>query len=194
MTIYGFLSSILGVPGYLIVGGTEWAKTAKYDIEAVASGVARSDISDVALSVLEQRFALRLRREVRRLPIYALTRVRADGTLGPSIRQVEKCTPDPTQTSLGYGRTVIQCRPWLSGFVTRGLDRPVEDRTGLAGFVDLQLDWSPDLTASPAAATAEAGAVSLFTALREQLGLKLEPVVGDVEVLVIERVERPRKN
>jgi uncharacterized protein (TIGR03435 family) len=56
------------------------------------------------------------------------------------------------------------------------------------------LVWSPDLTASPAAATAEAGAVSLFTALREQLGLKLEPVVGDVEVLVIERVERPSKN
>jgi uncharacterized protein (TIGR03435 family) len=195
MTVHGLLSSILGVPGHLIVGGPDWVKTTGYNIEATALGVPQSDIGDVALSVLEQRFALQLRREVRRVPIYALTRIREDGTLGPRIRQVVDCTSDPNETSLGFGRTVIKCRPWLPGYVTRGLDRPVEDRTGITGLVDLQLEWSPELTLSPAALpSSDPAAVSLFTALQEQLGLRLQPDTGPVEVLVIDSIERPTPN
>lgn len=195
MTVHGLLSSSLGIPAYLIVGGPEWAMTAKYNVVATAPDVSRADIGDVGLSVLEQRFSLQLSREFRRVPIYALTRVRDDGRLGPSIRQVDNCAPDPTQNSLAIGRTVIKCRPWIPGYVARGLDRPVEDRTGLTGLVDLELTWSPELTTNLTTAPApDSAGVSLFTALREQLGLNLAPTEGDVEVLVIVRVERPSEN
>ena len=67
-------------------------------------------------------------------------------------------------------------------------DRVVVDRTGLAGKFDWDLQWSPEGLAT---AAAPAAGLSLFTALREQLGLKLEPTREPVDVLVIERAERP---
>lgn len=195
MTIYGLLSSILGVPLPRIVGGPDWAKSARFNIEATAPGVSQADIWEVGLAVLEQRFSLRLRREVSRRPIYVLTRVKQDGSLGPRLRQVENCTSDSAQNSLAFGRTVFKCSPWLAGRVTRGLDRPVLDRTGLSGLFDLELEWSPELTISPTSAgQTDAVGVSLFTALREQLGLALEPTQGDVEVLAIVNIDRPTEN
>ena len=71
----------------------------------------------------------------------------------------------------------------LSPFV----DRPVLDRTNLDGRFDLQLDWSPDQTTS----VLEGDLVSIFTAIQEQLGLKLEPARGGVDVMVIDVAHRP---
>jgi uncharacterized protein (TIGR03435 family) len=84
------------------------------------------------------------------------------------------------------------------------VDRIVTDRTGLHGTFDLSLRWLPDRLPEVTAPLATAGlatigavdpsAPSIFTALREQLGLKLEPLRGPAEVLVVERVERPTTN
>ncbi len=195
MTIYGLLQSVLGVPGPRIAGGPDWARTVGFNSEATAPGVSQADIWEVGLAVLEHRFSLRLRREVRRRPIYVLTRVKQDGALGPRLRRVENCTSDSAQNSSAFGRTVFKCSPWLAGRVTRGLDRPVLDRTGLTGLFDLELEWSPEMTINPTTAgPTDIAGVSLFTALREQLAQALEPTEGDVEVLVIDSVERPTEN
>ena len=71
------------------------------------------------------------------------------------------------------------------------VDRVVVDRTGLIGFFDFDLSWTPNL--APGATTRDDSG-SLFTALEEQLGLKLEPIRGSVEVLVIDHVEKPTPN
>ena len=71
--------------------------------------------------------------------------------------------------------------------------RPVIDRTGLTGNYDVDLKWSPDPPASGARPDAGSGP-SIYTAIREQLGLKLQPTIGEREVLVVERLEPPTPN
>ena len=71
------------------------------------------------------------------------------------------------------------------------LDRPAVDQTGLAGRYDLQLKWTADESKAPADGSAPPG---MFTAIQEQLGLKLEPVKAQAEVLVVDKVERPSAN
>ena len=73
-------------------------------------------------------------------------------------------------------------------------DRIVEDRTGLRGGYDLDLEFTPNTGGAPATAAVGGESLSLFTALEEQLGLKLRPARATVDVLVIDRVERPTEN
>ena len=83
----------------------------------------------------------------------------------------------------------------LSGVV--GLGRPLMDRTGLTGMFDFTLDWTPDTGPAPAdspAATSDPPGPSVIQALRDQLGLKLEPSRGPRPILIIDRVERPSEN
>jgi uncharacterized protein (TIGR03435 family) len=76
-----------------------------------------------------------------------------------------------------------------------GLGSPVVNKTGLAGLYDYTLDWTPDRPGAPNLdAPVEADAPSLFTALQEQLGLKLVPTKGAVEVIVIDHIELPSEN
>jgi uncharacterized protein (TIGR03435 family) len=79
----------------------------------------------------------------------------------------------------------------LAGQFSRrnGVDRPVIDKTGLTGMYDYKLQWGDD-----AAATPEADALSIFTAMQEQLGLKLEPAKAPIQVLVVDRADKPSEN
>ena len=85
----------------------------------------------------------------------------------------------------------------LAGSLSRsGLDRPIVDRTGLTGGFDLHLKWAvdaPEGATGPVASDDPSGP-SIFTALKEQLGLKLESARGPVEILVIDHVEKPSEN
>ena len=79
------------------------------------------------------------------------------------------------------------------------MTRVVQDKTGLAGYYDFKLDWTPDEMQSkglerPDVAATEEGGASIFAAIQEQLGLKLESKRGPVEVLVIDRAEKPTEN
>ena len=77
--------------------------------------------------------------------------------------------------------------------ITSHVGRPVIDKTGLTGSFDYELRWTPD-EPSPDGGAARAGGPSIFAAVEEQLGLKLEPQRGPVEVLVIDSIERPTPN
>jgi uncharacterized protein (TIGR03435 family) len=170
-------------------------------------------------SLLEDRFKLVARREMREMPIYELVVDRADGELGPQIkRSGDECaawgrarqagTPPPPMPPGGFcgtrlGGTVVSPSGALSmkgvelsnvGLLLGELTgRLVIDKTGLSGPYDLDLQWAPDTAATPGAPQARDG-VSLFAAMQEQLGLKLEAKRAPVEVLVIDSAERPTED
>jgi uncharacterized protein (TIGR03435 family) len=167
-------------------------------------------------SLLADRFKLAIHQEKRDLPIYALVLARSDGRLGPQLqRSAADCTaimnaargrggPPPAAsgrpqcgmrvspgTILGGGFPLSQLITTLSQFA----QRTVVDRTGLTGDFDLELHWTPEQlpTLPPGAPLPpiDPNGPSLFTAIQEQLGLKLESTKDSVEVLVIDQIERP---
>jgi uncharacterized protein (TIGR03435 family) len=168
--------------------------------------------------LLADRFQLVVHRETRQLPIYALVVDRADGRLGPKLtRSTTDCAamlaaasrgiPPPQAAGRGQsppcgaatlrGRFLGDTLPLslFDGFLAGQLDRTVVDRTGLIGEFNFDLTWQPDQPAASApvadAAAVDPNAPSIFTAVQEQLGLKLEATTGPVDVLVIDRVEKP---
>jgi uncharacterized protein (TIGR03435 family) len=197
-----------------IVDGAGWVDTARFDVAAKGAGnpsttefVGRARL--MLRPALAERFRLLLRRERREIPVYALV-ARDDGRAGPQLIRTDlpACEgpwrPVPVAPGAAETNPPTPCdsafsRPGHAGARGRDIstlvtqvfawaDRVVVDRTGLAGKFDWDLQWSPEGLAT---AAAPAAGVSLFTALREQLGLKLEPTREPVEVLVIERAERP---
>ena len=172
-------------------------------------------------SLLEDRFKLVTRREMREMPIYELVVARVDGHLGPQIRRSgDECaawgrarqagtTPPPMPPggfcgtrlggTVGTPSGTLSMKGFeLSNFVRllgELTGRLVIDKTGLSGPYDLDLQWMPDTAATPGAPQATPGdGVSLFAAMQEQLGLKLEAKRAPVEVLVIDSAERPTED
>jgi uncharacterized protein (TIGR03435 family) len=150
--------------------------------------------------MLAERFALKLHTDVRERPIYRMVVARRDGTLGPLIYRIDdaECggsNPKPCDLAawsgglMSSGMGLQQLAAALFNTPQTGVDRPVVDQTGLAGMFGFTLMFSsfntaPHMSDHP----------SIFTALREQLGLKLEPARGPVELLVIDSVELPTLN
>ena len=163
---------------YQIVGPA-WLRDARYDIVAKASGPVRDQnmLRQMLQSLLADRFKVVIRREQRPQPAYAL--VVADG--GPKLRQAEGKGPGGTSASPGRLVITAATMPALAMRLSQILDRPVVDTTGLIGAYDFTLEWQQDGdTIGP----------SLFTAVQEQLGLKLESRGVPIDVLVVERAER----
>jgi uncharacterized protein (TIGR03435 family) len=172
-------------------------------------------------TLLEDRFKLAVHSDVRELPIYALVLARTDGRLGPKLVRsdidCDKALAEQADAMLKTGR--LPARPPGQGppcstggppgkfqgndvtmqmfadaltssvnrnsLVSASVNRVVVDRTGLMGNFNLSLEWAPDEL------SADCGGGSIFTALQEQLGLKLEPTRGPVDVLVIDHAEKP---
>jgi uncharacterized protein (TIGR03435 family) len=139
-------------------------------------------------ALLADRFKLAAHAEKREMPMFAL--VIAKG--GPRLITTNAIGA----LSGGRGRISItggdDALAVLAFELSWRLGRPVIDRTGLNGRYELTLNWTEDDVPSPAANTS--GAPSLFTAIQEQLGLKLEATRGPVQVLVIDHAERPSEN
>jgi len=162
-------------------------------------------------NLLADRFKLAAHRETRDMPAYALVRAKADGTLGPQMRRSTiDCEAEAARALAakrggappgqdGSAKPIVRCRvstsaarivgtgttiPELMRRLSAPLGRAVVDRTGLSGSFDLELQWSPEQAA-------DTSGPSIFTAVQEQLGLKLESQRAPVEVLVIDRVESP---
>lgn len=164
-------------------------------------------------SLLAERFHLVVHRETRPLPVYALQQVRADGRLGPqlhlssadcvAIAASRQATPSAdarpqcgVRANGGHmvagGLPLAQLATLLSTLV----DRVVVDRTGLTGTFDFELNWTPDRAPQrpDASASSSPDNPSIFTALREQLGLKLESSKAATDVFVIDHVEQPTRD
>jgi uncharacterized protein (TIGR03435 family) len=178
--------------------GPEWIGTERYTIVAKAAGAVPEDrILLMLQTLLSERFKLVIRHESKEMPVYALV----VGKNGPKLK--EAAGEGATEIG-GDGRETVFERvsmAQLAGVVGRSLDRPVIDATGLKGLYSFRLTWATEDRRRPdsvAAGTAEASepddAPSIFTALQERLGLRLEPSKAPVDVLVIDRIERPSAN
>ena len=183
----GLILSAYSVPFWRVTGGPEWLNTDGYEITATfPPNTPQDQVKLMLQNLLADRFKLTIHREMKDSSVYALV-VAKDG---PKFREA----PDSKfAAKTGRGHLEIHHADML--LLTRNLpldavDRPIVDMTGLKGFFDLTLDWTPD-TARP---SPNDTGPSIFTALQEQLGLKLEPRKLPVEFIVIDHVERPSEN
>jgi len=193
-----------GIRDFQIVGGPSWLGSDRYDITAKPEGAATSDQVKVMMqALLKDRFQLQFHRETKELPTYAL--VVAKG--GPKVHASEEVSGSDKpkgmrRQMMGRGQFTLEGAP-MSAFaeqLARVLGRSVIDKTGLTGNYDVKLEYTPDDTGmmkgprEDAPAPADASGISIFTALQDQLGLKLESTKGPVEILVIDRAEKPSEN
>ena len=200
VTVKDLIASAYRVESREITGGPGWLDSDRYDIEARAATDAATEVQLRLMlqSLLAERFRVRLHRETREGPVYAL--VAAPG--GPKMKPFTgECTGEPGLITL-YGRLIGKCGSpdKIAASLSRVMDRPVIDRTALTGsFGDIRLDWVPDDTQFPGwgrglKPVSDPAGASLFTAIQEQLGLRLEPARGPVGIIVIDAAERPAAN
>ena len=202
-TLRAILETAYDVREFQILGGPGWVNSERYDILARSADSlsneagATNDVKAVRLrlqALLRQRFNLEVHRETRELPEYALEVAKK----GPKLIQ------DDASNGSNNARTGIQrsCGQMigtnttmanLSLMLARQLDRPVLDRTGLTGKYNFQFAWTPD-TGPCSGSPESSNAPSIFTALEDTLGLRLESIKGPVDTLIIDRAERPSEN
>lgn len=161
------------VKDYQIEGGPSWLRTARYDVAAKASRpITKIESWSMLKTLLEDRFKLKVRSVTRESRIYTLTLA----TTGPKIPPSTGPLPG-SQTNYRWVLPHIDIDTFAHR-LSRELDRPVIDKTGLAGFYSVTLEWGPD-------------GPSIFTAIEEQLGLKLTASKEPIQVLIVESAERP---
>jgi uncharacterized protein (TIGR03435 family) len=190
-------------------GGRAVVISERYDIQAKAAGdLAREQLPHAVRRLLAERFKLAVHHETRTLPGYDLVMAAADRRPGPRLRRADvdcsKLGPDGN-SSCGFrsfpgkasGRVTM--KDFARRVLANALEdrRPVQDATALEGTFEFELDWVPDGAApvrppdAPPAPPIDPNGASLFTALREQLGLKLEPRKEQIDVVVIDHAEHP---
>lgn len=198
-----------------IIGVPRWAETDRFNVQAKASApggaVPPRQLQIMTRAMLEDRFQLKAHRETRELPVYDLVptkgamkmKLAPDQT--PTDRDADPVSLDPS--GLPRGRFRLFAKPSPSGAITltitgtavtmaafigmlqQYLDRPVVNSTGVDGLYDVHLEFG--LAQSQPAGSDEAPGVSLFTAIQEQLGLKLDAQKRSIEVLVVDHAEHP---
>jgi len=205
--------SAYGIPQPRILGGPKWLESQRFDIEAKMETAAaerlqalprdqrRAQMQAMYQQLLADRFKLAVHWETRELPIYALVQAQK----GPLLQASKN--PDGDQgTSSGTGKfsatglTMPEIAESLTQELSRELGRVIVDQTGLPGRFDIHLKWTPDTGPVATANGADSpspppdSGPSIFTAIQEQAGLKLESSKGPVKVLVIDNVEMPTEN
>ena len=197
------------MPASRIVGGPSWLNSTTFDIDAKSdnsldlsrtydSSAAKLEKRRRVQALMSDRFQLISHTETRELPIYALLVAKS----GPRFRATQA-----NGTTINGGRSHIQVEGGddtvglLAGQLAEALGRAVINKTGLHGRYNLSLNWTPDDGATPSmngtdgsALASESSGPSIFTAIQEQLGLKLESQKGPVQVLFIDRIEMPSEN
>jgi uncharacterized protein (TIGR03435 family) len=204
-----------------IVGGPDWLTSDRFDIEAKAGdGASPTELLPMMQALLADRFKLAAHHDTKDLPIYALVLARRDGTFGSKLRRND-CVRDDTarpaapgdatqpppcgSISNGFGRLTLRAVPMaqILQFLSPSVNRVLVDRTGLTGNFDVDLQWTPEQLLQRALGTPadqpirvngadiDPNGPSIFTAVQEQLGLRLESTKGPVDVLVIDHVEQP---
>ena len=210
-TVRQLLLSAYHLRPFQLVGGPNWIDSDRFDIEARAPENGPPDQLMMMLgTLLADRFKAVVHSETKEQPVYALMLARSDGAPGPKLKASNlDCSSQEARQTNGCGmntstnrdgglmkagaRSMSDLATSLGSFVA---GRMVVDRTGLTGIFDFELRWAPDnlQTTSTDATTPAADAPSIFIALCEQLGLKLEAERGPVEFLIVDKIEHPTAN
>jgi uncharacterized protein (TIGR03435 family) len=183
-----------GIEDKDILGAPSWIDTETFDINGVTANrvevTTRQQFQQLILSLLEDRFQLKFHREEKEAPVYWLE-VDKPGRLGPGLRP----SPPESVANMSVNSNDLKATMKatkmsmvdIAAALRRQVNRPVEDQTELKGNFDFQIEWSPEQNP-------DSLAPSLFTVIKEQLGLKLQPAKGVTEVLVIEQIAQPSAN
>jgi uncharacterized protein (TIGR03435 family) len=173
-----------------IVGGPSWMDSDRYDIEAksgLPGTILPSQLHPLMESLLIDRFHLKFHWEMRDLQVLALTVAKG----GPKLKPASEGEASAANTSGGAHKSQLAATgtsmALLAGYIGNRLGRIVVDKTQLSGSYDFTLLWAPD-------EGADSPAPPLVTALRDQLGLRLESLKSPTKVLVIDSLERPSEN
>ena len=197
------------IPSTRILGGPSWLNSIYFDIDAKAdssvdgqmqnlsSDAGKLEKQRMVQALLADRFKLDTHLETRELPIYVLAAAKS----GPKFLDSQA---GGTTINGGHGHIQVEggdnTVALLAEQLAEALGRPVVDKTGIQGRYKLALEWTPDDRTAPPGGDSASGSPapdsgpSIFTALEEQLGLKLESQKGPVQVLVVDHVELPTEN
>jgi uncharacterized protein (TIGR03435 family) len=224
MTLKGMIGFAWDVQAFQISRGPSWLDSVRYDVTAKPDRNPKpGEIPAMVRALLADRFHLAVHRGTQELPIYELVLARRDGKLGPGLTESKEgsCTPfdtsrppqrpqpgteprrtcgnssvNPSRLS-AIGIPIVNLVPMLEMV----LERTVVDRTTLIGNFDVSMEWAPNETQAmqwpsdlPKPPQSDVAGPSLFVAIQEQLGLKLESAKGPVEVVVIDHAEKPSAN
>jgi uncharacterized protein (TIGR03435 family) len=187
-----------------VCGGPAWLDSDHYDILAETPGDVRpthDEQMSMVRTLLTDRFQLAFHRQPKVFSIYQLEATKS----GPRLKPTAAAQDDPPTVGPAVvypGRVVLPGRNAtmhdLTTLLQRAiLDRAVVDRTGLTGRYDFDLEWAPDETQFGGAlppAPSDAPTPPLFTALQEQLGLRLEATRGPIPTLVVDHINKPSAN
>lgn len=188
-TLKALLGSAYGIEH--IEGGPNWIESDEFEVQTKAEDpkTTRDGLLEMLQQLLETRFQLKFHDN--RQDISGYTLVVAKG--GPKIKSVRDDDEQPKGMVAGLGRMVgLTTTAQIARSLSIQLRSPVVDGTGLSGWYDVKMEWA---AATPTTGnTAEPSGPSLFTAIQEQLGLKLEPTKVHVQLLVVESAQRPSEN
>lgn len=212
-----------GIREDLISDAPEWADTARFDFEAKVSGADVDDLKKLSPEqrrsmlqpALSDRFKLKIHNETKQLPVFELVLAKGGSKLKEATPGDTYATGIKGADGKGHGGT-MRMRPGevtgqgvpiatLVNLLATQLHRTVIDKTGLKGTYDLDLTWTPDQESGPMFkggdgsqqkpdTAPDSTGPSIFTALQEQLGLKLQSTKGPVDTLVVDHIEMPSEN
>jgi len=195
-----------GLRDFQLADDPGWLRTTRFDIEGSAGGdVPFQQLRDLVKGLLADRFGFAAHTEMREHQTHALVLLR-DGVFGPALKRTTRDCAAARKESVrvagdGCGSVVRDTGSisgggvplaMLANSLSAVLNSVVSDKTGLSGDFDFELRWSD--AADAASSTALSDAPALTTAVQEQLGLRLQPQRGQIEVLVVDRVSQPTEN
>ncbi len=212
-TLAALIRSAYRIQEFQVTGGPDWINTQRFDVEATYLDTPAARVDLMLRALLAERFKLAVHNETRERPVYALTLARTDKKLGSELQKsTTDCAtakgPDACGGTVapGFirlrGRTMAQFAESLSQLTITGssLNRLIVDRTGLEGPYHVTLRFTPDNIppaspiSLPGIPAVDPNGPSIFTALQEQLGLRLDASKGMVDVLVVDSATRPTAN
>lgn len=185
------------------ISGPDWLATTRFDLQAkLPNGAAPSEKWPMLQALLAERFKVAVHRDRKELEVYAL----ATGKSGPKLKEADETSADAGKMLMRFGQLEVQGQR-MADFVevlSRMMDRPVVDATGLTGKYDITLHWTPEahdgsIAGMKIGMARDAGqkvelppsqGPNLFLAVQQQLGLKLDPKKLPVEILVVDRADK----
>ncbi len=198
VTLKLLISEAYKVHDFQVSGGPKWIDSDRYDVEAKAGGdtpLGKQQVRAMLRKLLAERFGLIVRHETRDMSVFVLETGKDNRKLQPARNPEAPVTFRVAQrrqiTALNAPlENLTEALTWLLG-------KPVLDRTGLEGSFDYQLEWSPDelqMLSQEAPPANDGNAPSLAGALQEQMGLKLVSQKGPVDLIAVEKAEKPTAN
>jgi uncharacterized protein (TIGR03435 family) len=177
-----------------ISGAPGWIDNESFNISGITTNhvevIAPQQFQQLILSLLEDRFQFKFHREGKEAPVYWLELAKP-GKPGPVLKPSPTDSRPNMSTNSSGSRVTMNVSKMsmadVAAALRREAGRPVEDHTGLKGDFDFQIEWAPD-------ETPDSADPSLFSVLKDQLGLRLRPAKGTTETIVIDQISRPSAN